>query len=193
MTCKSLILSLLILVIPPGILSGQAIHRPEETCEHAIKGFMASPSQQTLAELSKEKAATSCWKQIELSNDRIDRLDHWVQGGNQWAADYLAQHLKQLGGGNLEDALVALGQFGDHDMERLLALAHEGVISATELTDALIMLPLSLSDDAKAQLKYLEKRKGKIVRVARKDLQRERANALKEINKFEVEIKKHMD
>jgi hypothetical protein len=98
-------------------------------------------------------------------------------------------HLKQLGGGNLEDALIAIGQFGDHDMEQLLSFAKKGVLSKREFIDSLTMLPLSLGDDLGAQLRYLRTRKSKVMRVTRTDLTQQKAWALSAITDIESKMK----
>jgi hypothetical protein len=105
------------------------------------------------------------------------------------SSQYLAKHLKQLDGGNLEDALVALGQFSDHDMERLLFFAKSGLLSKHELSDALTMLPLSLSDNPRAQLDSLGRRRSNIMRITQKDLSEQRAQALSAIDEFASEIR----
>src|ERR1700739_404793 len=91
-------------------------------CKDAANAFIALPTKNTLAAVAGPDAAT-CWAVIASSNADLNHLEHWVEQGNRWAAQYLAKHLKQLDGGNLEDALVALGQFSDHNMERLLFFA----------------------------------------------------------------------
>lgn len=126
---------------------------------------------------------------IGTSNPVLGQLNHWAEQGNRWAAQYLAKHARQLDGGNLEDALVALGQFSDHDMERLLIFANKGLLSKRELTDALTMLPSSLSDNPHAQLQLLSTRKSKVTRVTRKDLSQQRAQALTAISDFAAEIR----
>lgn len=93
-----------------------------------------------------------------------------MEHGNRWAAQYLAKHLNQLDGGNLEDALRALGEFANLDMELFLRFANEGLLSRRELTDAVTVLPVSLSDSPQAQLKLLSARKSKVSRIARKNL-----------------------
>ena len=123
------------------------------------------------------------------SNVKINRLNQTVSQGNRWGAEYLVRHLKQLDGGNLEDALVALGQFSSRDMERLLAFSMEGLLSKQELTDALTMLPLSLSDNAAAQLSSLSLRRRKAMRVTRSDLLEQRKHALEAIDDFVAEIR----
>ena len=130
----------------------------------------------------------SCWAVIGSSNDSLNRLNRLVETGNRWAAQYSAEHLKELDGGNLEDALIALGQFSNHDVQSLLTLAKKGLLTKRELADVLTMLPLSLSDDPHAQLSSLRSRRDKVVKVNRTDLQKQKAQALTAIDAFMSEI-----
>jgi hypothetical protein len=112
-----------------------------------------------------------------------------VAKGDDGSARNLIGRLKDMDGGNLEDALVALGQFSDIHMDAFLAFAQQGLLSQRELTDALIMLPLSLGDDQSAQLSALQDRKHKVQHVTRTDLLEQRALALQAIDKAIDEVK----
>jgi hypothetical protein len=74
-------------------------------------------------------------------------------------------------------------------MESFLYFANRGLISKRELEDALTMLPLSLSDDPRAQSHLLSARKSKVMRVTRMDLSEQRTEALSAINNFASEIR----
>ena len=74
-----------------------------------------------------------------------------MERGDDRAAHCLALGLQSLDGGELEDALVAFGLYGDRKPIKLLALAHQGTLSRQSLTDAVQMLPLSLTDDMQGQ------------------------------------------
>jgi hypothetical protein len=132
-----------------------------------------------------DKSACSALK----LNENLNRLNRFVEVGNRWAAQYSAEHVKELDGGNLEDALIALGQFSNHNMTRLLLLAKNRLLSERELSDTLTMLPLSLSDNPDAQLKVLNQRRSKVVGVTRKDLMQQRREALAAIDAFASEIR----
>jgi len=157
-------------------------------CQAAVHEFLSLPSQRTLTALTRADE-TGCWAVIESSNRKLNRLNRWAEHGNRWAAQYSAKHLKQFDGGNLEDTLIALGQFSDHDMERLLLFAKQGLLSKGELSDALTMLPLTLSDRPSAQLAVLKARRSKVVRLTRADLRQQRIQALSAIDEFDSEIK----
>lgn len=150
--------------------------------------FLATPEKRTLIALS-EASDTECWSVIEQSNSNLNQLMHWVEQGNDWSAQYLVENLRALDGGNLEDSLIALGLFSDHHTERLLIFAKKGQLSKQELSDALTMLPLSLSDNPAGQLDYLKARRHRVMRVTRKNLSEQKALALSAIDDFESEIR----
>ena len=153
-------------------------------CRSAVYAFFKVPDGRRLTSLDE----LSCWAVIGSSNDNLNRLNSLVEAGNRWAAQYSAEHLKELDGGNLEDALIALGQFSSYDVQRLLIFANKGLLSKRELTDALTMLPLSLSDNPRAQLSSLQSRRDKVMQVTWADLQKQRAEALAAIDTFMSEI-----
>ena len=161
---------------------GQAV--PSE-CQSAVRTFLNTPDEHGLVALDK----SACWNVLGSSNINLNRLNNLVAMGHRWAAQYSAGHLKELDGGNLEDALRALGKFSDHDMEDLLMFASKGLLSKHELADAVTMLPLILSDDPRAQLSSLEARRQKILRVTRTDLQEQRAQALNALGESLSEIR----
>lgn len=157
-------------------------------CRENADTFLATPNASSVVAVSGVNEQM-CWPVIGLSNANLDRLIHSVEKGNRWAAQYLAVHLGNLDGGNLEDSLIALGQFADHHMERLLDFAKQGQISDHELKDALTMLPLSLSDKPDAQLNVLKARRLRVIKVTRADLGKQRVAALKVLDDFALEIR----
>jgi hypothetical protein len=154
-------------------------------CQSAARRFLTAPDEAKLRALDK----SACFAVINSSNYKLSRLNSFVEAGNLWAAQYSAEHLKELDGGNLEDALIALGQFSNHDTKRFLLFAKNGLLSERELSDALTMLPLSLSDNAHAQLNELNQRRSKVVGVTQTDLQQQRKLALAAIDGFASEIR----
>ena len=159
-------------------------------CARQVEAFLTLPTKSTLDKLI-ESDQTTCWALFESSDASLDKLKHHVEHGNRWAAEYLSEHLKQLDGGNLEDALVALGQFSNHDMERFLWFAKTGLLSRWQFCQALTMLPLSLSDHPKAQLASLKRRRTNLARVTLPELSRQKTEGLSAIDSFEAEIKSH--
>lgn len=167
----------------------QASAAPDASgCQKPAQVFLATPTKSTMAALKLEDGS-QCWKEIGGSNANLGELLRSVQKGNFWAASYLAANLKALGGGNLEDSLVALGKFSDVDMESFLVFGKKGLISTHDLNDALTMLPLSMSDDQAAQLSAMKARARNVRRITRKDLSEQKALALKAIDEFISEIK----
>lgn len=158
------------------------------SCQKLANIFLATPTKSTLSNL-KMANEDECWQAIGGSNAKLEKLLHSVKKGNFSAASYLAANLKALGGGNLEDSLVALGKFSDVDMESFLVLAKQGLLSEHQLGDALTMLPLSTSDNQKAQLSAMQFREQKVRHETLDDLSEEKALALKAIDDFIAEIK----
>ena len=154
-------------------------------CKSAVGAFLSAPDQAKFAALDK----SACSVLILSSNENLNRLNRFVEAGNSWAAQYSAEHVNELDGGNLEDALIALGQFSNHNMTRLLLFAKNRLLSERELSNALTMLPLSLSDNPDAQLEGLNQRRSKVVSVTRKDLMQQRRQALAAIDAFVSEIR----
>ncbi|RDS82323.1 hypothetical protein DWU98_09900 [Dyella monticola] len=157
-------------------------------CQANASAFLANPDERTLAALG-PNVGDQCWQIIGKSNSNLKKLLDSVSSGNYSAASYLAKNLKSLDGGNLEDSLVALGDFSDTRMTDLLAFANKGLISPHELTDALTMLPLSMSDNQAAQLSAMQARRSKVNKVTRSDLVIRKSAALKAIDDFIGEIK----
>ena len=157
-------------------------------CGDAVARFLGMPNQQNLEMLSRADPE-SCWKMVSSSNATQKQLNEKVEGGNRWAARYLAGHLRELDGGNLEDSLTALGKFSEGNMEYILLLNKQGLLSNHELSDSLTMLPLSTSDEPRAQLRTLKQRKNKVLQVHRADLSRQRTQALNSIDTFASEIR----
>jgi len=189
MVMKKLIFGFLIalsMLVCLGVQASESAISPN--CQEAISSFLATPAKRTFVALSGSDEA-DCWAIIGSSNANLNQLIHSVEQGNRWAAQYLAKHLRKLDGGNLEDSLIALGQFSDHNMERLLIFANKGHLSKHNLTDALTMLPLSLSDNPHAQLDLLKARRNSVMRVTRKDLLKQRSQAFKVIDDFVSEIR----
>jgi len=175
---RSPLLTVLCIVLGVGApFSAKAV----SDCDEKIKIFLATPSEQTLTATS-GMDDKKCWEVIGYSNDNLNRLIHSVEQGNRWAAQYLAEHLKELDGGNLGDSLRALGQFSVHNMEQLLRFKKDGQISEYQFKNALTNLPLSLSDNLRGQLDALKTRRKRVMQITRDDLIEERAVALKVID-----------
>jgi hypothetical protein len=131
----------------------------------------------------------TCSADIAQSNASLNRLIASVEKGSLADAHCLAKSLKSLDGGNLEDALIALGRFSRGHMADFLALEKDGVMSAKGLSDALVMLPLPLSDDPSAQLSEMKARRAEVAKVGRPGLSAQKALALHAIDAFMDEIR----
>lgn len=126
------------------------------------------------------------------NSEQAQALDRRAESGQRRAAFCLAVGLRSLDGGELEDALVALGLYGDRHPADLLALTHRGVLSKRSLTDAVGMLPLSLADDPTAQLKAMEARRYRFRRVVALELASERRIAMQAGESALREIRAHL-
>ena len=119
-------------------------------------------------------------------------LDRRVEAGDRQAAFCLARSLDSLDGGELEDSLVALGQFGDRRPVELLSLAHRGTLSRHSLAEAVGALPLSLTDNMHGQLQALKLRQARYRRIAQPQLAGERRLVLQSIESALTEIRPHL-
>ena len=136
--------------------------------------------------------ARSASKCPQLSSSaRSQALDRRARAGNGLAASCLASHLHSLDGGELEDGLRALGQYGDRRPAGLLTLAHRGVLSMLSLADAVSMLPLSMSDDMDGQTVAMRARHDRYSRAGEPMLARERSTALRSIDSAVAKIRAH--
>lgn len=167
--------------------SGYSFGETPRDCDHRIADFLNQPDDSTRAML--DHGAGDCWAKIQDSNEKMDALDALVSNGKRSAAAYLAPHLRQLDGGNLEDALIALGVFAESNMEGFLDLENRGQLTSSEASDSLTMLPLSLSDEPRAQLVTMRRRRAAVMGVSRTDLAKVKAQAMSAIDKFIAQIK----
>ena len=155
--------------------------------------FLSTALPFCLAISAAEAPASSAYKCPQVSSSaRNQALHAQARKGERRAAYCLALHLRSLDGGELEDTLVALGQYGDRRPIGLLLLAYHGTLSRRSLADAVSMLPLSLSDDMKAQLTALEARRNRFRRVDEPKVVLERHLALRGINAAVAEIRGHL-
>ena len=184
---KSLSVLWLLLVLGRPCQSSRPI---PHGCRQAMAAFLQNPTEETHSNLTLF-AGGECWSILGSSNQKQKQLTESVAGGNQWAAKYLALHLRQIGGGNLEDALISLGQFGDRDMESLLMLRKNEILSRHSLEKAVVMVPSSLADELKSQLELLETRKSEVIAVSKEGLMNEKAEAIAAIDKVTALIRLH--
>jgi hypothetical protein len=109
-------------------------------------------------------------------------LGRRAASGDSRAAHCLAVGLRSLDGGELEDALVAFGRYGDLRPIKLLSLSHQGTLPLRSLADAVTMLPLSWSDDFSRQQLALRARRDRFSKVSQAGLSAERGLALRSID-----------
>jgi hypothetical protein len=183
--------AILAMTVPVLSLGSDKSNRSKSPCEEKLQGFLHAPNAASLAVLKQSKE-DDCWSEIGISNERQQALLKYVASGNIPAAQYLAPHVRRLDGGNLEDALIALGQFSGIHMDALFDLVASGALSDGELQRSLIMLPLTLSDEPDAQLAEMKRRRSQADEVSSTALSRYRKAALASIDAFIAEIERAM-
>jgi len=135
------------------------------SCKQRTERFLHDPVGASVEALG-ARPDEDCWLALMRSEDSLQSLIAAVAKGSIPAARYLAPHIRELDGGDLEDADVALGLFSMYDMQEFMHLALSGVITEDEFKSALVMLPLTLSDMPEAQLAELRKRRENIERIS---------------------------
>lgn len=170
------------------LLGGTDLANASGACEIAAQAFVNVPTFKNFDLVSKSCKKEHGKKNL-LSNSSLIRLNNHAANGNKWAAKYIALHLKYLDGGNLEDAMIALGQFGDSDMKELLMLNHKDIITESNTTRLLVMMPLSVSDNENNQLDLIKQRKSKIFAIHEKELYKIRLLSISALNEMSKTIK----
>lgn len=160
-------------------------------CAREASDFLAGPNEQTLHSVSGRKD-DACWALIGASPGYLEKLDDSVSSGNETAARYLLGHLDTLDGGALEDALVSIGVFAERRPEDFLRLSRSGELPDRHMRNAVVMLPLELSDDPSAQLRRLMRRKAAFDRIEAPDLAPQKHAALEAIDAHAREIERSM-
>lgn len=165
------------------------------SCPAVVTRFLQAPTDASVGGI--RNVSDRCWSALTI--DDYQRLDRLVETGNERAALLLAPHVRQLDGGELEDALRALGQFASHHMRDFVESVSAS-LTDYEFTDALTMLPLDLDDDLDAQLEEMRARRASLNSIAApQSLDRRRAGIAEidkcisemERAKSEVSAKKH--
>ena len=162
----------------------------KNSCNSEAATFIATPNQKTIKLVSGDNDI-KCWNIIKL-NANLNKVLHTLKKGNEWSAQYIIKHIKYLDGGNLEDSIIALGEFStiySDGMEKLMLSVKDSLLPKNLFKDALTMLPLSLSDDPCKQLSALKFREDRVLRVIKNNLADEKIFALKAIDDFMLEIK----
>jgi hypothetical protein len=105
-----------------------------------------------------------------------------AEHGDTPSARCVASHVQRLDGGDLEDALIALGFYGDHHPRELLKMAKSGKLSRRAFKGALSMLGDSYADRFRAQLKRFVKRRELIRSVSDPSLRPQEWTAIRTLN-----------
>ena len=157
----------------------------EGLCRTLIDQFLRSPTAGHLSAMQDSQRG-DCWSVILLN--QIQRLDHLIAAGNTPSATLLAPHVRNLDGGELEDALRAFGQYASHHMPEFVSSPIGGALTDREFADALTMLPLDLSDQYDAQLAEMRVRRLALEQTSMPKFQGRKETALASIDAFIAEI-----
>jgi hypothetical protein len=101
--------------------------------------------------------------------------------------------LPKLDGGELEDALIALGKAMDRDPAFILRAAQRHEMSTHTLNDSAQMVSLDFGDDQHAQLAALDRRLRAVRAVSDRRLAAARAEAIASINEAIAETRRAID
>lgn len=189
-TCVGMFLVLMLVEARLAVAAQSSTSQDAQFCGEKAREFIHRPSGASVNAL--EADASGCWSTIAHSDELLQSLIKVVAGGDVVAAAYLAPRIRRLEGGNLEDALTALGEFAEKRMKEFLELVKAGKITTHELNDSLTMLPLTLSDEPSAQLSAMKKRRAQVEQITDPALSDYRAAALKSIDSFIAEIQVSM-
>jgi hypothetical protein len=150
-------------------------------CVSEVTRFLSDPNEVTYGKLVDpytRVVSDDCWDYIANGNNALQRLLKKVSAGNLWTAIFIARNIDRLDGGDLEDALIALGVSMDKDPNLLLSLHRDGIIDNQTLSSCVSQRPLSLVDDQKGTLLLLKLRKKKILSVKTPGLEDAKREAL---------------
>jgi hypothetical protein len=158
----------------------------DKRCHSAIAHFLRVPSSTSFAAIN-PAADNKC---SYFTVEQLQGLDKLAASGDRYAAQLLASQIRTLDGGELEDALRSLGEFGSRHMQEFIGPAVAGAMTDRNLADALTMLPLDLEDNFDAQLAELRKRRSALEGLADKGAQQRGKAAIASLDKFIGEVER---
>ncbi len=125
--------------------------------------FVNKPTQKNYFALGKllancKKDNLQCEKKLHPHYNRSEKLIDLALKGNKRAIDITFASLRFLGGGELGDAMRALGQIIESDPELFFRETRMHGISTLTMEGIVIMTPLELTDLYDLQLEVLRKR-----------------------------------
>jgi len=154
-------------------------------CEHKVALFLSEPSNENYLALTLNDSVEDsdiCWLDLKKDVHNLAKLYEHAKHGNEWAIKILIKHTSGLDGGELEDAYIALGESIDNKPSILLLEFKEQRMTKNQFTQALVMLPLSFTDNEKGELAALKARKRKIMSIKDAKLKQQKELAIKVIN-----------
>ena len=166
--------------------SEAAVEARSSPCQAAVIRFLEAPTGPNFS--AAQRGEGKCWS--NLGTEHLQALDRLIEQGNKYAARLLAPYVRQLGGGELEDALRALGQFARRDMHDFVKISDSDAITAREFTSALTMLPLDLTDNLDGQLTEMRARRSALDGVTDAGRPERKSAAIAAIDDFIAEIER---
>lgn len=157
-------------------------------------GVSASEARSTAALATPKSRVVDC-PRLWAPGVSTSALERAAESGDTSSALCLAKHLhlKHLDGGELEDALVALGSYGDHHPRELLLMTKHGQLTDINLADAVRMLSDNFVDQFKAQARAMRARRERFRSVTDPLLASQRGVALRSIELAIREVSQHLD
>jgi hypothetical protein len=154
-------------------------------CKNKVALFLNQPNYENYLALNRNDTSENsdvCWLDLKIDVDNLASLYGHARQGNTWAIKILIKHTSDLDGGELEDAYIALGESIDREPRILLREFKEKRMTENQFKQALVMLPLSLTDNEKGEVAALKARKSKIHSIKDSSLKQQKELAEKVIN-----------
>lgn len=181
----------ILLVMLIGMLMATKVFAGE--CQQEVTLFLNEPNDKHYLELNRTDIGVGsdiCWREIKYDVRNLAKLYWHASRGNPWAIKILIKHTNDLDGGELEDAYIALGESVDIVPTVVLQEFNEHRMTRNQFEQALVMLPLSLSDNEEGEILALKSRKERILSVTDGSLKPQKYLAVKIIDRQIKEIAK---
>jgi len=140
------------------IVVGSGCKSRASDCSALVAQFLNKPSSESREGLERADSG-ACSKQATDIDENFHRLVMTVSSGSDAAAEFLAAQVASIDGGQLEDALIAIGSYSERNLQGLLRLAQLKKISEKHLSESLVATPLSLADKFADQVAVLSGRR----------------------------------
>lgn len=163
-----------------------------DVCQEVIALFLSKPSYTSYQALQTHGEADICWYELKSNVYNLAKLYDHTSKGNKWAIKTVIRHTGDLDGGELEDAYRALGESIDIKPQIILNELKDRKMTESQFEQAIVMLPLSLTDNECGKLATLKARKRKIQAIKDSGLNNQKKLAVKLIDKRIERITKNL-